>query len=164
MPQVSVTHFSQCSHCNHCGHCSNCSHCSHPARALRALGLLPAADGAPIVGWGKTFWRVGQFFFFYKNCRFSETKSRKINPKVRNGPSFLGLQTVHWRNPGPKSKKWIFGPKSEILGFNNKNSLLEQNHVLVTTGQRQPNLAFLPNIGLFSPFDPMPDRKCEWDA
>ena len=26
-------------------------------RALRALGLL-LADGAPTVGWGKTFWRV----------------------------------------------------------------------------------------------------------
>ena len=27
--------------------------------ALRALGLL-LADGAPTVGWGKTFWRVGR--------------------------------------------------------------------------------------------------------
>ena len=27
----------------------------------RALGLL-LADGAPTVGWGKTFWRVGRFF------------------------------------------------------------------------------------------------------
>ena len=32
---------------------------SYPARALRALGLL-LADGAPTVGWGKTFWRVGR--------------------------------------------------------------------------------------------------------
>ena len=29
------------------------------ACALRALGLL-LADGAPTVGWGKTFWRVGR--------------------------------------------------------------------------------------------------------
>ena len=29
------------------------------ARALRALGLL-LADGAPTVGLGKTFWRVGR--------------------------------------------------------------------------------------------------------
>ena len=31
----------------------------YPARALRALGLL-LADGAPTVGLGKTFWRVGR--------------------------------------------------------------------------------------------------------
>ena len=31
----------------------------YPACALRALGLL-LADGAPTVGWGKTFWRVGR--------------------------------------------------------------------------------------------------------
>ena len=32
---------------------------SYPARALRALGLL-LADGAPTVGWGKTFWSVSR--------------------------------------------------------------------------------------------------------
>ena len=35
------------------------------ACALIVLGLLQA-DVAPTVGWGKTFWRVGHFFF-YKN-------------------------------------------------------------------------------------------------
>ena len=30
--------------------------------ALRTLGLL-LADGAPKLGWGKTFWRVGRVFF-----------------------------------------------------------------------------------------------------
>ena len=34
-------------------------------------------------------------FVLYENVRNSETKSRKINPKVRNGPSFRGLQTGH---------------------------------------------------------------------
>ena len=56
-----------------------------PARALRALGLL-LADGVPTVGLGKTFWCVGRFF--YENGRNSETKSRKIVLKVRNGPFF----------------------------------------------------------------------------
>ena len=32
---------------------------NYPARTLRALGLL-LADGAPTVGRGKTFWRVGR--------------------------------------------------------------------------------------------------------
>ena len=71
---------------------------------------------------------------------FSQTKSQKIDPKVRNGPFFLRLQTVRRQNPGPNSKKRIFGPKSKILGPNNKNSLLDRNHVLATTGQRRPNL------------------------
>ena len=44
---------------------------------------LLLADGALTVGWGKTFWRVGRFLFFYENSRFSETKSRNIDPKVR---------------------------------------------------------------------------------
>ena len=63
----------------------------NPARALRALVLL-LADSALTVGWGKTFWRVGPFFF-YKNDRNSETKNRKIDPKVENEPSLQGLQT-----------------------------------------------------------------------
>ena len=61
-------------------------------RALRALGLL-LADGAATVGWGKTFWCVGRFLF-YENDRNSETKSRKVYPKVRNEPSLRGLQNL----------------------------------------------------------------------
>ena len=68
------------------------------ACALKAPGLL-LAEGAPTVRWGKTFWRVGQFFF-YENGHSSETKSRKIHLKVRHPPSRQGLQTSHWRNPG----------------------------------------------------------------
>ena len=37
------------------------NHQFYPARALRALGLL-LADGAPIVGGGKTFWAVSRIF------------------------------------------------------------------------------------------------------
>ena len=33
------------------------------ACALKAPGLL-LAEGAPTVRWGKTFWRVGQVFFY----------------------------------------------------------------------------------------------------
>ena len=46
-----------------------------PARELRALGVL-LANGAPTVGWGKTFGRVGRIFF-YENDWNSETKIRK---------------------------------------------------------------------------------------
>ena len=55
------------------------------ACALRALGLL-LADGAPTVGWGKTFWCIGRFF-------------------LRKGP-FLGNQ---------KSKNQSQGAKSTVL-------------------------------------------------
>ena len=34
---------------------------TYEGRALRALSCL--ANGAPIVGWGKTVWRIGRFFF-----------------------------------------------------------------------------------------------------
>ena len=43
------------------------------ARALRALGLL-LADGAPTVGLGKTFWRVGRV----PPTKTGVTRKRKI--------------------------------------------------------------------------------------
>ena len=43
------------------------------ASALRALGLL-LADGAPTVGWGKTFWRVGRV----PPTKTGVTRKRKI--------------------------------------------------------------------------------------
>ena len=85
--------------------------------AHEALRLL-LADGIPAVGLGKTFWCVGHFLY-YENCRFSVTKSQKIDPKVRNPPSRRGLQTGHWRSPGSYSKKRIFGPKPKVLGPKN---------------------------------------------
>ena len=85
--------------------------------ALKAPGLL-LVEEAPTVRWGKTFWRVRQFFFCYENGHSSETKSRKIHLKMRNPPSRQGLQTSHWRNPGSNSKKQIFGQKSESFGPN----------------------------------------------
>ena len=78
-------------------------------------GLL-LADGAPRVESGKTFWRVAQFFF---SPGSSETKSQKINPKVRNEPSLQGLQTGRWQNLG-----W-YGKKRPLLG---------SHHVLAMTG------------------------------
>ena len=54
-------------------------------RAKRALELV-LGDGATTVGWGKTFWHVG--IFFYENGRTSDTKSRKIDPKVRLEESY----------------------------------------------------------------------------
>ena len=50
----------------------------YPAQALRALGLLQA-DGALTVGWGKTFWRVGRFFYFMKT---TVTRTRKVDKSI----------------------------------------------------------------------------------
>ena len=76
----------------------------------RLIAELLLADGALIVGWGKTFWCVSE------NGRNSEMKSWKINPKVRNGPSLRALQTGRWHNLGSYDKKRIFGPKTEFSG------------------------------------------------
>ena len=60
------------------------------------------------MGWGKTFWRIS--CFFYENGLNSETKSQKIDPKVRNGTSLRGLQTGHWQNWGSfLAKKTVIG-------------------------------------------------------
>ena len=74
-----------------------------PPRAERAravtvsqsVSLFAASEGHP-----------------HGNSRNSETKSRKIDPKVPNRPPSRGLQTGHWQNPGSYSKKRIFGQKS----------------------------------------------------
>ena len=50
------------------------------ACALRALGLL-LADGAPTVGRGKTFWRVGQVFF----KKTAITRERKVKNRSQDG-------------------------------------------------------------------------------
>ena len=63
-----------------------------PARALRVLGVL-LADGALTAWWGGLL--SARARFFYENGRNSETKSRKIDPKVRNELSFQGLQAGH---------------------------------------------------------------------
>ena len=69
---------------------------NHPARArsawacaLRVLGLL-LADRAPTVLEREDF-LTRRPSFFYKNGHNSETKSRKIDPKVGNEPSLQGL-------------------------------------------------------------------------
>ena len=65
---------------------------------------------------GKLFGASPSFFF---SPGSSETKSQKINPKVRNEPSLLGLQTGRWQNLG-----W-YGKKRPLLG---------SHHVLAMTG------------------------------
>ena len=74
---------------------------SCPGHALRALGLL-LADGAPQ-------WSAGRFLFLQKGCN-SETKSRKINPKVGNEPSLQGSQK--W----DVDKIWGRMAKNRVLG------------------------------------------------
>ena len=96
---------------------------------LRALGLL-LADSAPTVGRGKTFWHVDRVFSLHN----SETKSKKIDPKVGNEPSRQGLQTGRLTKIGvvlQKLDSWI---KNRDLGPKKKRSLHDANHVLATTG------------------------------
>ena len=83
------------------------------ACALRALGLL-LADGAPTVGWGKTFWCVGRFFLQkgpflgnQKSKNQSEGTKSIVSARSTNGP--LTKSRV-------LQKKQIFGPKFEFLG------------------------------------------------
>ena len=65
---------------------------SFPARALRAQGLL-LADGAPTVGWGKTFWPIGRVFLqkgpFLGNKKLknqSEGAKLTVSARSTNGP------------------------------------------------------------------------------
>ena len=97
----------------------------YPARALRALGLL-LADGALTVGWQKTFWRVGHFFF-NENGRNSE-----VEKSFRRLEMNCGLQTGCRQNLGSYSIKLSFGPQK-------KHPLLYSNHVLATTGKSCAN-------------------------
>ena len=65
-----------------------------PAHALRPLGLL-LADGVPTVGWGKTFWCVGGFFFT-KTAVTQKRKVEKIDPqRCEMDRFFRGLPSGH---------------------------------------------------------------------
>ena len=68
-----------------------------PALVLRALGLL-LADGAPTVGWGKTFWCV---------CRFFLTETTVTRPKKRPLLNFDHV-SGHDREKLCKQKKYTF--------------------------------------------------------
>ena len=75
------------------------------------------ADGAPTVGWGKLFGALA--VFFYKNGGNSETKSRRIDPKVSNQPTYQGLRAIdNIRGPVAKTDSQaeirIIGPKKNI--------------------------------------------------
>ena len=54
-----------------------------PARELRALGVL-LADGAPTVGWGKTFGRIGRVFF----TKTTVTRKRKVEKSIQREQKF----------------------------------------------------------------------------
>ena len=85
------------------------------------------ADGAPLVGWGKTFLRVGQFFFvFYKNDR--NEKSIRSLEMDRLSEGYKRAIDKIW---GPTAKNRFSALK--------KDSLLNGHHVLATTGQSYAN-------------------------
>ena len=67
---------------------------SSPHAKLRALGLL-LADGAPAVGWGKTFWHVGCFFFFFTKTAVSRDNMLSSAHVVLAG-SFGALLVGWW--------------------------------------------------------------------
>ena len=104
----------------------------------------------------RTFWRVGRFFF-YENVRFSETRSRKIDPKVQNrstGCLAEGYKQAIDEPRGPIEKKRISEAKYKVLGPK-KRSFLDGHHVLATTGQSsaKKKVPFSQiNISLFSGF------------
>ena len=97
-------------------------HTGHNNTRWRSSNLwqsLLLTEDVLTVGLGKTFWRVGQFFF-YENGQNLETKSRKFDPKVAvspratNGPLtifvFLLQKTESWaeiRAFGPKKTYFL---------------------------------------------------------
>ena len=87
-------------------------------KGLRAesLGLL-LADGAPTMGWGKTFRCIGPFFL--------RKRSFIWNEGWKNRSEAEGYKQALTKS---KVLERIFGPKRE-------NSLLCRNHVLATIGQ-----------------------------
>ena len=93
----------------------------YPACALRALGSL-LANGAPTVGWGKTFWCVVFGNEKSHNIRRYEMDSlakgyKRAIDKIKNQMAKTDFRT----------EIRIFRPK--------KCTLLGQNHVLATTRQ-----------------------------
>ena len=70
---------------------------------------------------GKTF--GASAFFFYENNHNWETKRRKVDPKIWNGPSLLGVL---------QQKNQISGPQKNLL-------LDSSNHVLATIGKSCAN-------------------------
>ena len=95
----------------------------------------------------------------HENGRNSGTKSRKLDPKVPKRSQRRGLRTKN----GVQYEKTDF--RAEIRIFRaKKNSLLDSNHVLATTGQScqkkkvpfsQMNISLLANFGkkrIFGPF------------
>ena len=89
----------------------------YPAKGLRAESTRAVTGSVPSqwVG-GRLFGASAEFFFFYENDRYSETKSQKIVPKAGNEPSLRGLQTGHRLNSGSCGKKSDFWAKNRDFG------------------------------------------------
>ena len=103
----------------------------YSARAQRARGLL-LVGGTLIVGWGKTFWCViWVFFFFYENRLNSGPKSRRLDLWVSK--FYSGLTGFLCRKTGFLMKKRLSSQNPKFWAP--KNTLLNRNHVLATTGQ-----------------------------
>ena len=98
------------------------------------------APGAPKTSPGVTGWRVTLTSegHAHENGRNSETKSRKIDPKVPNRPSSRGLQTGQIRGPIAKN------------GFSGQNPARWLENGLPsgrTATYWGPGVNFFPNIG-----------------
>ena len=133
--------------------------------ALRALGLL-LADGARTVGRGKTFWRVNRIFF-YENCCYSGTESKKSYPRWEMNGHSEGYKRAIDQNWG-RMAKIVFFVKNRDFGPKKKSSLLDSNHVLATTGKScsnikvafsQINISLLRNFGCFFGLKPIFGQK-----
>ena len=103
----------------------------YPAHTLRALRLLPA-DGAPTVGWGKTFWRVGRFFF----TKTALTRKQKVKKSIRRCQIDRLAEDFNWTTDeicGPIAKTEF--PRQNPNFWVKKHTLLNGHHVLATTRQ-----------------------------
>merc|ERR1712012_654793 len=96
--------------------------------------------GAPTIGWGKTFWRVGRFFFTKTTVSLLE----KVEKLIQRCVSPRALD----------SKKMDFLSEIRIFGPKIKRSLLDGNQVLTTPGQScaKKKSTLFPNKYLFSRF------------
>ena len=82
---------------------------------LRAQRLL-LADGAPTVGWGKSFWRVGQVFFT-KTTVTRKRKAEQTIPRCEMQHHFDGYKGAIdkiWGSMDFWAENQVFRPKKRI--------------------------------------------------
>ena len=105
---------------------------------------------------GENFLVRRAFFFLLKNGGNSETKSRRIDPKVSNQPTYQGLRAIdNIRGPVAKNR---FSGRNQNFWAQKEHSLLGRNHVLATNGQSyakkevpfsQISISLLADFGCF---------------